>query len=50
MAAATTPKEVKAAEKQLKKEQAALNKIQKEAAKEIKAFEKAMQQQLKRHK
>ena len=49
MAAATTAREIKAVEKKLKKEQEALNKIQKEAAKEIKAFEKAMEQQLKHH-
>ncbi len=50
VAAAATPKEVKAAEKELKKEQEALKKLEGEAAKEVKAFEKAMTQQLKHHK
>jgi hypothetical protein len=50
MAAASTPKEVKAAEKELKKEQASLKKLEGEAAKEMKAFDKLMKQQLKHHK
>ena len=50
MAAATTPKEIKAVERELKKHQAIVNKMQSGVAKEIKALDKAMQQQLKHHK
>ncbi len=50
MGAASTPKEIKTLEKKLKKEQQHYAKIQSEMTKEMKGFDKAMQQQLRRHK
>ena len=48
--AASTPKEIKTLERELKKEQQHYAKIQSGVSKEMKAFDKAMQQQLKHHK
>ncbi len=50
VAAGGTPKELKALEKELKKEQRSYAKIEGQMSKEMKAFDKAMQQQLKHHK
>ena len=50
MAAAATTKDQKALEKELKKEQAALKKLETEAAKEMKAYEKLLKEELKRKK
>ena len=50
VAAGGTPKELKALERELKKEQRSYAKIEGQMSKEMKAFDKAMQQQLKHHK
>ena len=50
VAAGGTPKEIKALERELKKEQQASTKIQGQMTKQMIAFDKAMQHQLKHHK